>query len=121
VWPSNITGVKEKPWFLFMPSYWKADSTEAITAVGIEDPEDGSEMQNLNIQPMDPAMKANAAVKVMGLGKTFGEVRQWQNRFRLRTGTGIGVSSFWFEPTPTCYFTVLLTYSLTHSLTHSLT
>jgi len=75
VWPSKITGVKEKPWFLFTPSYWKADSTEPITPVGAEDPEDGSEMKNLNIQQMDPAMEANAAVKVIGLGKTFGEVR----------------------------------------------
>jgi len=73
VWPSKYTA-KEKPWFLFTSAYWRGAPAPAAPAES-EDMEAAEMTSRANIQPLNPAQEASAAVKVRGLCKTFGEVR----------------------------------------------
>ncbi|KAL0868036.1 hypothetical protein ABMA27_008685 [Loxostege sticticalis] len=67
-------GIKQKPWFCLLPSYWVGSRRGRVTAVHFHS--NGDAAHNKDIEPVPKELQDKEAIRIVGLQKSFRHCRR---------------------------------------------
>ncbi|XP_026730464.1 ATP-binding cassette sub-family A member 5-like [Trichoplusia ni] len=73
VMPSEY-GIKQKPWFCLMPSFWLGSRRSRVSAVHFHS--NGDAAHNKDIEPVPRELQDKEAIRIVGLQKSFRQCRR---------------------------------------------
>ncbi|XP_063368836.1 cholesterol transporter ABCA5-like [Cydia amplana] len=73
VMPSEY-GIKQKPWFCLLPSYWVGSRRGRVSAVHFHS--NGDTLHNKDIEPVPRELQDKEAIRIVGLQKSFRHCRR---------------------------------------------